>query len=223
MAHSFIAPGAGLAEIAARLEREQCDMVEIDVMSRAGELVVAHSAADLKRPTLLTLESALHALSKYLPSTMGLIVDLKGRHFERQVVNELRLHDLTNRTLISTMELASLPLIREQAPEIQLGWSVPKASRDYLAHFATRSLAYAALVYYRRVMPTRVIREIDRGHVDAVMAYWRVVTRELCDAVQGVGADVYAWTVDDRERVVAMKELGVTGVITNDPEVFATA
>jgi glycerophosphoryl diester phosphodiesterase len=42
-------------------------------------------------------------------------------------------------------------------------------------------------------------------------------------AVRGAGAELYAWTVDDPQRLLALERLGVTGVITNDRELFARA
>jgi glycerophosphoryl diester phosphodiesterase len=39
-------------------------------------------------------------------------------------------------------------------------------------------------------------------------------------AVHRAGGQVYAWTVDDARRIRAFEELGVDGVITNDPRLF---
>ena len=55
------------------------------------------------------------------------------------------------------------------------------------------------------------------------MAHWGVVTRQLVTAVRAEGAELYVWTVDDPARLVALDELGVTGVITNDRELFRRA
>ena len=35
------------------------------------------------------------------------------------------------------------------------------------------------------------------------------------------GGELYAWTVDDPRRIAALEALGVDGVITNDPRLFA--
>ena len=40
-------------------------------------------------------------------------------------------------------------------------------------------------------------------------------------AVRGAGGELYVWTVDERERIAQLEALGVTGVITNDPRLFA--
>jgi glycerophosphoryl diester phosphodiesterase len=41
--------------------------------------------------------------------------------------------------------------------------------------------------------------------------------------VRAVGGELYVWTVDDPMRIAALGAIGVTGVITNDPRLFATA
>jgi glycerophosphoryl diester phosphodiesterase len=53
------------------------------------------------------------------------------------------------------------------------------------------------------------------------MAHWRLVTRALVRAVHGAGGELYVWTVDDRRRIASLEALGVDGVITNDPRLFA--
>ena len=53
------------------------------------------------------------------------------------------------------------------------------------------------------------------------MVHWRLVTPRLVRQVLGVGGEVYVWTVDDLTRLRALEALGVTGVITNDPRLFA--
>ena len=54
------------------------------------------------------------------------------------------------------------------------------------------------------------------------MANWRLVTPELVEALDAAGGELYVWTVDDAERIRALEDLGVTGVITHDPRLFAT-
>ncbi|MGH2885247.1 MAG: glycerophosphodiester phosphodiesterase family protein [Solirubrobacteraceae bacterium] len=39
--------------------------------------------------------------------------------------------------------------------------------------------------------------------------------------VLGAGGEVYVWTVDELARLRELEALGVTGVITNDPRLFA--
>jgi glycerophosphoryl diester phosphodiesterase len=57
--------------------------------------------------------------------------------------------------------------------------------------------------------------------IDAVMAHYRLVTPRLLRTVRAGGGELYVWTVDDAARIRALERLGVTGVITNDPRLFA--
>ena len=45
----------------------------------------------------------------------------------------------------------------------------------------------------------------------------------LVRAVRGAGGEVYVWTVDELPRLRALEALGVSGLITNDPRLFAAA
>ena len=53
------------------------------------------------------------------------------------------------------------------------------------------------------------------------MSHQLLVTPALVEAVLGAGGELYVWTVDDARRIGELEALGVTGVITNDPRLFA--
>jgi glycerophosphoryl diester phosphodiesterase len=218
-----VAPGSELGAIGNRLADAPCDMVELDVLSYRDELFVAHDVRDLTFHAVISLDDALEALAEHLPPGLGMNLDLKSTGYERAVVHTLRYYDLLDRTLVSTMEVESLPRLRALAPELRVGWSVPKARRDYLAHKLTTPFAYAALAYYRRVLPGRTVRQLCKGDVDTIMAHWGVVTPRLWDAISSVGGELYVWTVDDQDRLLALQQLGVTGVVTNHLELFDRA
>lgn len=221
--HSIIRAGGALEDLEARLAGAAWDMVELDVLRSGDELVVAHDPTDLEHPHQIPFTTALQRLRELLPDTVELNVDIKTTGYELAVLDTLRSLDLVPRTLVSTMEVTSLQLLREAAPELRLGLSVPKVRRNYLAHRLTRPMAYALLAYLRRVLPTRTAAALRSGVADAIMAHWGVVTPRLVNAVHGAGAELYVWTVDDPCRLVALEELGVTGVITNDRELFSRA
>ncbi len=73
----------------------------------------------------------------------------------------------------------------------------------------------------RVVLPMAVAGRIRRGEIDAVMAHWRLVTPQLVRAIDDADGELYVWTVDDAERIGWLEGLGVTGVISNDPRLFA--
>ena len=221
--HSIIKAGGDLAQLPARLEGAAWDMVELDVLARGDELIVAHSPHELDHPRPLRFADALAALRDLLPESVELNVDVKGPGYERSVLDALRSLDLVDRTLVSSMEAASLRVLRAEAPELRLGLSVPKARRDYLSHPLTRPAAYAMLAYLRRVLPRQAAQAVRGGLADAIMAHWGVVTPALVSAVRGAGGELYVWTVDDAQRLLSLNALGVSAVITNDRELFARA
>jgi glycerophosphoryl diester phosphodiesterase len=221
--HSIIKAGGDVEELAGRLDGARWDMVELDVLARGEELLVAHSPIDLEHPRPLRFADALVALRDLLPHAVELNVDVKGTGYEIAVLDALRSLDLVERTLVSTMEASSLRVLRAAAPELRLGLSVPRARRDYLSHPLTRPAAYAMLAYLRRVLPRRAARALRSGLADAIMAHWGVVTPALVRAVHQAGGELYVWTVDDAERLMSLQAQGVRAVITNDPDLFARA
>lgn len=219
----LIAPGNTLASFDAALAAD-VDMVEFDVLpERPGSdrLVLAHDFTDAARRTPLTLEEGLAHFAQDAWSGVELDVDLKTTGYEERVVDALRAHGLADRALISTMEEESLPVVRAAAPEIRLGWSVPKVRRNYLGHPLTKLPALAAARYAQRVLPGRAVRAIRGGRIDAVMSHWALVTPRLAQRIEEAGGELYVWTVDDPKRIAALTAIGVTGVITNDPRLFA--
>jgi glycerophosphoryl diester phosphodiesterase len=221
--HSIIKAGADLDQLASQLRGAAWDMVELDVLPRGEELIVAHSAQDLDHPRPVRFADALMALRELLPEHVELNVDLKGTGYEPQVLHTLRSLGLVERTLVSTMEAASLRVLRAHAPELRLGLSVPRARRDYLSNPLTRPSAYVMMAYLRRVLPERAARTVCHGVADAIMAHWGVVSPALVRAVRGAGGELYVWTVDDARRLLSLHALGVSAVITNDRDLFARA
>ncbi len=113
-----------------------------------------------------------------------------------------------------------LARIRAQEPALRLGLSVPRVRRDYTTDMLTAIPALAILTGYRAMLPVRARAGLREGRYDAIMAHWRVVTRALVRAVREGGGELYVWTVDDSARIAKLTELGVDGIITNDPRLF---
>lgn len=220
--HAIVSARAGLDALAARLDGAGWDMVELDVLRHDGRLVVAHDPRDLQDARPIAFADALRALAGLVGPAVRFDVDLKATGYEREAAAAIAEAGITGRTLVSTMHRESLAVLRREAPELRLGLSVPRVRRDYLAHPLSRPGAYAVLAYLRRVLPGRVARTLDSGEADAIMAHWGVVTDRLVSAVTGRGAELFVWTVDEPHRLARLRALGVTGVITNERDLFGT-
>jgi glycerophosphoryl diester phosphodiesterase len=218
--HSIIGAGTGLDALPARLDGASWDMVELDVLRHGDRLVVAHDPGELGHPSLVSFEDALQTLADLVEPSVRFDVDIKATGYEREVAAAISAAGIAERTLVSTMEAESLAVLRREAPSLTLGLSVPLARRNYLAHPLTRPGAYGMLAYLRRVLPGRVARALDAGETDAIMAHWGVVTERLVSTVTGRDAELFVWTVDDARRLERLRGLGVTGVITNERDLF---
>ena len=218
----LIAPGNTHASFDAALDAG-VDMIEFDVLpSRDGDaLLLAHDYEDAAGRSPHTLEEGLAHLASEPFAGIELDVDLKLPGYERRVLDALRAYDLLDRTIISTQFRSSLELIRSAEAQVRLGWSVPKLKRDPFRSRATTIPALLALVAIRAALPGRAAAAIRSGRCDALMAHWRLVTPRLVRAVHRAGGELYVWTVDELPRLQALERLGVTGVITNDPRLFA--
>jgi glycerophosphoryl diester phosphodiesterase len=218
----LIAPGNTFASFDAAVAAG-VDMIEFDVLreEHGQELLLAHDWVDARLREPHTLEEALAYFASERFAGIELDVDLKLPGYELRVLDALREFGLVDRALISTQYEESLAKLRAAEPRVRLGWSVPKLKRDPFRSRATRAPAFAALHVFRQLLPGRVARAIQAGRCDALMVHWRLVTPRLVRHVLRAGGEVYVWTVDELPRLRALEALGVTGVITNDPRLFA--
>ncbi len=197
------------------------DVIEFDVLADGDRLILAHDHEDAGRRTAHTLEEGLAHLAGERFAGVELDVDLKLPGYELRVLEALRSFGLLRRAMISSQYRSSLRLIRSVAPGVQLGWSVPKLSRDPFRSRVTALPALVAMVAMRAILPAWADFELRRRRCDALMVHWRLVTPRLVRRVAQAGGELYVWTVDELPRLRALEQLGVTGVITNDPRLFA--
>lgn len=208
------------------------DMIEFDVLpalgpdgrpdAARGELLLAHDYGDVQSRAPLTLAEGLGHLSSPAFASLEFDVDLKIPGYEERVVAALREHGLVERSLVSSTYPQSLARVRALEPALRLGWSVPRARRDYTQSKLYLAPALAAILVAQRILPGRAAAELRAGRCDALMVHWRLVTRRLVEAVHEARGELYVWTVDEAPRIRALEALGVTGIITNDPRLFAS-
>jgi glycerophosphoryl diester phosphodiesterase len=221
----LIAPGNTRESFDAALEAG-VDMIEFDVLPARWPaaddtpLILAH---DYEHPIedAVTLEEGLAHLSADTFADVELDVDLKLPGYEQRVIEALHAHDLVGRTLVSSQYMRSLVKIRTLEPELRLGWSVPRARRDYTKSVLWLLPALSALAFMRRRLPGLASGHLGDGRVDAVMAHYRLATPKLVRAVHDAGGELYVWTVDDAEHIRRLEAMGADAVITNDPRLFA--
>jgi glycerophosphoryl diester phosphodiesterase len=220
---AHIAPGNTLESFDAALAAG-VDMIEFDVLSErrdgSGRLMLAHDYEDLHGRGAITFEQGLAHLAGAAYTGISLDVDVKLPGYGPRVVQSLREFNLLERSLVSSMFIDDLDAMRAVEPALRVGWSVPRVKRDYTQDRLTLLPALVVLGALRLRLPARARNELRARRVDAIMAHWRLVTRALVAAVGDAGGELFVWTVDDPALARRLSDLGVSGIITNDPGVF---
>ncbi|MGH2780164.1 MAG: glycerophosphodiester phosphodiesterase [Thermoleophilaceae bacterium] len=216
---AHVAPGNTIESFKAALEHG-VDMIEFDVLrTGGGRLVLAHDYDDADSRDCLTLEQGLDHFAGEAYATVELDVDMKLPGYEHEVAGGLAERGLAERSLVSTMYTESLDRLGELAPGLRRGWSVPRVRRDYVRS-PLAVPAYAIARVMRARLPRGAAARIRAGGCEAIMCHQILMSGRLVKAVHAAGGQVYVWTVDDARRIRALEELGVDGVITNDPRLF---
>ena len=218
-----ITPGNTIDSFIAAVE-QGVDMVEIDVLrDREGRLVIAHDHHDALTRRPLDLTDALDAFQEKPLDEVEIDCDLKLAGREAELAGALAGHGMVERTMVSTMEIESLQKLRQLEPDLRLGWTYPKTRRDWTSYGWARAGVAAALVAMRRRFPSILASRAPELGIDAVWAYHPVITPKLVDAANQQEIELIAWTVDDPARIRELAYMGVHGICTNDPRLFAVA
>jgi glycerophosphoryl diester phosphodiesterase len=181
------------------------DVVELDVLPGL-QLGHDHGSGHL--------DDALRLFAEELTAT-GLLVDLKRPGYEEAVVEALRRHGLVERSLVCSLDRASLRRV-EGVPR---SLSYPDDRRGLSTRAWLDPAVRAALAVLRRRLPSRITAMCADADASAVTLHHGVVSPAL---VRACPVPIYAWTVDDRELARRLESLGVAAIITNDPRIFAS-
>jgi glycerophosphoryl diester phosphodiesterase len=187
----------------------------------ADPLVVGHDWAAAERADPLTLADALDVFTRPPLDRVEIDLDLKIAGREDEVIAAVRERDLTERAMVSTMEIGSSLQIRELAPELRSGWTFPRATRAWDRRRWARPALIAALAAMRRRAPSIAAKRLPELGVSAMWVYHPLASDRLVAACRAADVLLIAWTVDDLARMRELVEHGVDGIVTNDPRLFA--
>jgi glycerophosphoryl diester phosphodiesterase len=203
---SALAPANTLAGFDAALE-VGVDMVEFDVRQYRGDLVLAHTVLHARRGGVVRLQDALAHLAGRRFADVGLNVDVKHVGCEAAVLEGLRRTRLLERSLLSSQVPVVLDRLRAREPRVRLGISVG----GRVARMSRRWGDWR----------TQVLDGLGARRWDALMAQHRLIDADLLEGVVGRGGSLYAWTVNERGVIQSLTGLGVHGITTADPRLFA--
>jgi glycerophosphoryl diester phosphodiesterase len=203
---SALAPGNTLESFDAAVE-VGIDMVEFDVRACRGELVLAHTFLDAHRPRAVRLHDALAHLSGPRFAGVELNVDIKHPGCESALLGELRDTGLLSRTLLSSQVPQVIDRLRALEPRARVGISVG----GRLARLSCRWADWRG----------QVLAGLAARRWDALMAQHGLIEVGLLEEVADRDGRLYAWTVNERGAIGALRALGVHGITTADPRLFA--
>jgi glycerophosphoryl diester phosphodiesterase len=216
------APENTLAALALALKEGAADIIEIDVtLTLDDELVVAHDkdlmkqaqdpriiretpyaelrTTDIGKPFADAFEGQrLERLEAFLRMTRGkrpMIVEFKhGKDTDlvERTVDLVRKLEMQDEVILMSLELEEVREVQSLAPEIMVGYFASVEMGD--------------------------LRKLD---VDILGLKDNLAEPDFVRDVQEQGGRIYAWTVDDPMRMVELMELGIDGIITNDPKLAA--
>jgi glycerophosphoryl diester phosphodiesterase len=178
------------------------DLIEFDVRRSRGRLVCAHSPLHVL-PGVLQLEDALDALAGPRFAALEFVADLKTPGTEAPVVDALRRHGLLDRSIIASQCVPILARVREHDPHARTGISIA-------GRLSRRKQRW-------RVWREEVAAAVRECRYDAVMAHRNLIDAELADRIRSAGGQLHAWTARGRADVDALRDLGLDGVVCDDP------
>ncbi|MEZ4547636.1 MAG: glycerophosphodiester phosphodiesterase family protein [Thermodesulfobacteriota bacterium] len=194
----------------------KAEMIEFDVrQSMDGRLVVIHDAkvdrtadgrglvsektlTDLKAldagdgERIPTFEEALDACS----GRAKLVIELKENGIEEKVLREISARGLRDDVFIVSFNASRLRLVKTLDPKMRTG-----------------------LILFASVNP---IALAERCGADAVAPFRWFITKGFVERAKRRGLYTFTWTVDDEEKARAMRDMGVTGIVTNKPDILST-
>jgi glycerophosphoryl diester phosphodiesterase len=237
-----IVPGNSIASFEAAAEAG-VSMIEFDVLRPRGDfdergdwraasagpadgsgpLLIAHDWADAARrgDATPTLEQALDALASPALAHLEFDLDFKAIGREDEVVAALRERGLMERAMSSGMELPTIEALRDLAPELRRGWTLPKVTRDWTRTPWAKPFVGAGMLHLRSRLPSVIARRAKNLGVMSIWLFHALATKRIADAAHGAGCELICWTVDDATRMRELAALGVDGICSNDPRLFA--
>lgn len=193
----------------------KAELIEFDVrQSLEGRLVVIHDAKVdrttdgrglVSEKTLSGLKDLdagqgerIPAFEEALDACAGrakLVIELKENGIEEKVLNAINARGLRDDVFIVSFNRSRLRLIKTLDPKIRTG-----------------------LIMFASVDPVSLA---EKCGADAVAPFRWFITKGLVEKARRRGLYTFTWTVDDDDKARALRDLGVTGIVTNRPDILA--
>jgi glycerophosphoryl diester phosphodiesterase len=197
------AQGAHGVELDVRRTADGALVVHHDAAVTGLGPIVEHTAAQLRhhQPTIATFDEAMAACA-------GLIVNVEIKNspmdpdfdpddaVAADVVDWLHEHNWTDRVVVSSFNPATADRVRQLSGSVTTGQLIDPGADAGQQLLAAHQRGHRAL----------------HPHITSLTD-----SPQLASIAGGLDMWLFAWTVDDPDEIRALRDAGITGVITNDP------
>jgi glycerophosphoryl diester phosphodiesterase len=177
-----------------------CDGFEFDVrMKNCGRAVICHD------PVVdgITVSTAECQELTHLPELRGVL----ARYSEHAFLNiELKVPGLESFVLV---------VLKEHVP--QRGYVVSSFLPEVLSELRVRSGSVVLGIICDK--PNQLARWKELS-VQYVIPHYSLITRELVNEVHQAGRSLLAWTVNDKDSMLRLRDWSVDGIISDDTELL---
>ena len=192
----------------------KADYVEFDVhQSVEGELIVIHDPntfrstghkGSIKKMTLSEIKELDAGEGEQIPTLeelitlargkIGLQLEIKASGLARKIVNALKNADLIESTIISSFIHKELSEVQQIEPNANLA---------------------PLLLGIRK---NKTLQKAVDNNFGYIHPQYKLISKSFIDAAHGKDIKVNAWTVDARDDIEKLIDMGIDGIITNDIE-----
>jgi glycerophosphoryl diester phosphodiesterase len=215
---SLDAPENTMAAVLAALDQGS-DQVEIDVQETAdGQVVVAHDAdlmkvagnplriSDATMETLAPIDIGSWFAPEYAGERVPALAEVLEASRGRAVVNiELKYYGREERLEQRTVDVVEAHGMADEVVVMSLKRAAVATVRSLRSNWRVGLLSAAA------------VGDLTRVDADFLAVNTAVATRAFVRRAHARGKDVYVWTVNDPVAMWQLINLGVDGLITDDP------
>jgi len=139
----------------------------------------------------------LHQLINIAKNKIGLQIEIKATDLLDKLIKVLKENSLINSSIVSCFAFGELLKLKNLEPKIKLGFLLP-----------------ADMVRFSLIK--RKILKVANNKFYAIHPYYNIANRDVVNLAHENGLKVNVWTVNDREIMESLIEIGVDGIITDD-------
>ena len=122
------------------------------------------------------------------------VLELKQDGVEDKVVTLLNKYDLLDDVFIVSFKPRRLKMIKELEPRLKMG-----------------------LIILAAINPVKITKDCG---ADFMAPYHKFISRSLIDNAKESGLYTFTWTADEYSKAQSLREKGVSGIVTNKPDII---